>query len=246
MDDIGTPFYIGTSGWTYDHWKGLFYPEKLPKKSWFDYYAARFRTVEVNATFYRAFKDQTYLNWYARAPQGFRYVLKVPRLITHRKYLQDADREINEFCRSACLLDEKLGALLLQLHPGIAYNPGLLQRALLAFGNPNRLAVEFRNKQWLTAEVHDLLTRLGTAFCSVDSPRDKPLDWVTSEIAYIRLHGRSHWYSHDYSSQELQEIAHLAIRMVEKGAKTVYIFFNNDFEGYAPKNALTLCEILNP
>jgi uncharacterized protein YecE (DUF72 family) len=100
-------FFIGTSGWTYDHWKGCFYPEKLPKKDWFDYYAHRFSAVEVNATFYRSFKDEIYQNWRERAPGGFGYVLKVPQLITHRKFLVDAEEDIKAFYRSCTILGDK-------------------------------------------------------------------------------------------------------------------------------------------
>jgi uncharacterized protein YecE (DUF72 family) len=234
------PFFVGTSGWTYDHWKGSFYPEGLAKSRWFDHYAAIFSTVEINATFYRAFANQTYQKWRTRVPEGFRYVLKVPRRITHRKYLVDAGSEIREFCRSASLLEDRLGLLLLQLAPQTPVDPDLLRKAILDFDEPRRVAVEFRRREWLNDEVRALLAGCGATFVSVDSPRQKPLDWVTSQAGYIRLHGRSRWYSHDYTPAELQEIAEVARRMAASGAKTVYIFFNNDFEAYAPKNALAL------
>lgn len=237
-------FLIGTSGWTYDHWKGLFYPKNLPKRKWFEYYGSFFSTVEVNATFYRSFKDQTYLNWREHAPVHFRYVLKAPRWITHRKYLLDAEQEIEEFSRSAALLEDRLGLILLQVAPGTPYDPDRLKRALLAFGNPNKVAIEFRHKNWFTDEIRDLLCTLGVVFCTADSPKTRLSDWVTSDTAYIRLHGRQRWYSHNYTDQELHEIADLAIQMAEQGAERIYIFFNNDFEGYAPQNALTLQQML--
>jgi uncharacterized protein YecE (DUF72 family) len=233
-------FLIGTSGWTYEHWKGLFYPEGLAKSHWFDYYAEKFPAVEVNATFYRRFIDQTYIKWRERTPESFIYVLKAPRLITHRKYLIDVEEEIHAFWRSADLLEDKLGLVLLQVAPGTPYDLERLRQALLAFGDPRRVAVEFRRKEWLNEETLNLLREFGVAFVSADSPRQRLVDWVTSDAGYIRLHGRSHWYSHDYSSAELDEVAVIARRMVAKGAKAVYIFFNNDFEGYAPKNALEL------
>ena len=85
MNKKNVEFFVGTSGWIYAHWKELFYPEDLPKSRWFEHYAEQFSTVEVNATFYRTFKDQTYHKWRVRAPEKFKYVLKAPRLITHRK-----------------------------------------------------------------------------------------------------------------------------------------------------------------
>ncbi len=237
-------FFIGTSGWNYPHWAGVFYPEGTAKSRWFDFYATRFSAVEVNATFYRRFQDSTYQKWRERAPQGFRYVLKAPRLITHRKYLESVEPDIQEFCRSASLLGDRLGLILLQLAPSTPYQPERLRKALRAFEDPRRVAVEFRHRRWLTEETRAILHSAGSAFCAADSPRMKLLDWVTSESAYIRLHGRTHWYSHNYSKKELEEIALLARQMLSEGAQTVYIFFNNDFEGHAPKNARSLRKML--
>jgi len=236
-----TPQYlIGTSGWTYDHWKGSFYPDGLAKSRWFDFYATQFPAVEVNATFYRTFTDQTYAKWHARAPADFTYVLKVPKLITHRLYLADAGNEIRAFWRSASLLEDKLGLVLLQVAPGTPRDLERLRQAVLTFSDPQRVAVEFRHKDWLNDQTIDLLRDCKATFVSVDSPRTRPVDWVTSQVGYIRLHGRSRWYSHDYTPAELDEIAETARRMTANGAKQVYIFFNNDFEGYAPHNALAL------
>lgn len=240
-----TRFFIGTSGWNYPHWKGLFYPEDCPKSHWFEFYSRHFTTVEVNATFYRRFKDQTYHQWRERVPPEFRYVLKAPRQITHRKYLVDVKQDIQEFWASASLLEDRLGLILLQLAPSTPYDPDRLRRTLLTFEDPGKVAVEFRHKRWLTREIEGLLKEIGSVFCSADSPKMKLVDWVTSETAYIRLHGRKRWYSHNYSKEELKEIAQLAREMVNKAATRVYIFFNNDFDGYAPRNALSLMQWLH-
>lgn len=239
-------YFVGTSGWTYDHWKGNFYPQALPKSRWFEHYAGLFSTVEINATFYRTFKDQTYQNWYQKAPPGFCYVLKVPRPITHYKYLEDVNGEIHAFWRSVSLLEDKFGLVLLQVAPGTPYDPDRLQKALRAFPDPRRVAVEFRNDQWFNDEIRGLLKSQGSVFCDADSPRSHLRGWVTSDSAYIRLHGRSHWYSYNYSEDELAEIAERAKKMVEVGASRVFIFFNNDFEGYAPVNAQALKKVLSP
>jgi len=120
-------FLIGTSGWRY------FYPKNYPKTRWFDYYAEHFHTVEVNATFYRRFKDETYQKWYNISPEDFRYVLKAPQFITHRKYLKDVIESIREFERSAKLLKNKLGLILLQRPPNMPYDLDRLAKALKAF-----------------------------------------------------------------------------------------------------------------
>lgn len=244
MKSNGSQFLIGTSGWSYPHWQGVFYPEDCPKSRWFEYYIRKFATVEINATFYRFFKDQTYHNWYDRSPQHFKYVLKVPRLISHRKYLKDVTDQIKAFWQSANLLKNKLGLILLQLAPDMPYDPDRLKKALMAFEIPRKVAVEFRHKKWFTEETRELLKEVGAIFCNADSPKTKLMDWVTSDRTYIRLHGRKRWYSYDYSGQELAEIAEVAKSMTGRGAKKVYIFFNNDFGGYAPKNANALLEIL--
>jgi uncharacterized protein YecE (DUF72 family) len=239
-----TKFFVGTSGWTYDDWKGRFYPEDLPKSRWFEYYASRFSTVEVNATFYRAFKDETYQKWRERAPEGFGYVLKAPRNITHLKQLVDVEADIAEFCRSAALLGDKLEMILLQVAPGTPYDLERLRRALLAFSDPAKVAVEFRKSRWFTEEVEQLLKEVGATYCNPDSPSQKLTGILTSDRAYLRMHGRKNWYLYNYSDEELKEIAGIASDVAQRGAKRVYIYFNNDYEGHGPANALDLLIML--
>lgn len=237
-------FFIGTSGWVYEHWKGIFYPEDLPKSRWFEYYTSRFSAVEINATFYRTFKEQTYEKWRQSAPQGFGYVLKAPRIITHRRYLLDVADTIKSFCKTSALLGDKLEMILLQVAPGTPFDLDRLQDALEAFPNPEKVTVEFRHTRWYVPEVHQLLEGCGAVFCNVDSPRQRITDILTSDKAYLRLHGRRRWYSDNYSNEDLKEIADLVWNLVRRGAKRVYIFFNNDFHGYAPANALTLSDLI--
>jgi uncharacterized protein YecE (DUF72 family) len=239
-------FYVGTSGWTYDHWKGLFYPVNLPKSKWFGYYTENFSTVEINATFYRTFKDQTYEKWYDNSPPDFRFVLKAPKIITHRKYLKDAEEEIKAFCHSASLLKEKFGMILLQLAPNTPYDLSLLRHTLQLFDYPQRVAVEFRNDRWLAApEVYGLMSELGVTYCDADSPKCQLKGIRTSKKAYLRLHGRKNWYAYNYPDEELSEIALLAHNYSNDEVEEIYIFFNNDFGGWAPQNAKTLIRLLN-
>jgi uncharacterized protein YecE (DUF72 family) len=237
-------FYVGTSGWTYDHWKGLFYPEKLAKNRWFNYYAERFPSVEINATFYRPFADSTYNKWREQVPPGFRYVMKAPKQVTHTKLLNDVEADLEDFWRSASLLEDRLGGVLLQIAPSMPYDLGRLHAALQALGDPTRAAVEFRNKVWDTPEVRALLEQVGAALVSVDSPQSRPTEWVTGRLGYLRLHGRERWYSADYSDADLADFAALLGRMAGRGAEEVYVFFNNDIGGYAPHNALALMKML--
>lgn len=240
-----TVYFVGTSGWTYEHWKGRFYPQDLAQAHWFDFYAAQFSAVEVNATFYRTFKDQTYHKWRQRAPEGFGYVLKAPRLITHRKYLVDVEQDIQNFYHSCTLLQDKFEMILLQIAPNMVYDLERLQKALKAFPDASKVAVEFRRSEWLNQDTLSMLSEMGATICNVDSPRQKLRDDLTSNQAYLRMHGRQHWYSYNYSDDELREIATLARNLGRRGASRVYIFFNNDFEGYAPANARFLRELLS-
>lgn len=242
--EVSPACLVGTSGWTYDHWRGSFYPQELAKSRWFDYYADHFNAVEVNATFYRTFQDQTYQSWKTRAPQGFGYVLKAPKIITHQKLLKGAEAEIEAFCRSAALLENKFEMILLQVAPNMQYDPGLLRAALQSFIDPTRVAVEFRHPRWYNPEIEQLLSSLGAVFCNVDSPRQDLTEILTAEHAYLRLHGHHQWYSSDYSMEELKRIADLARRLTARGARRVYVFFNNDFGGYAPVNAMVLMKFL--
>lgn len=244
---MSTPinFYIGTSGWTYDHWKGSFYPPGLTKSRWFDFYAARFNAVEVNATFYRSFQDQTYLNWKNRAPDGFGYVLKTPKIITHQKMLRNVENEIQSFCRSSGLLGDKFQMILLQIAPNQPYDPGLLRDALQAFPDPSRVAVEFRQECWYSPEIKNLLIAQGAVFCNVDSPSQKLTEILTAKRAYLRLHGRQSWYASDYSEEDLHQTADLARKLIDGGASEVCIFFNNDYCGYVPANAMSLQKLLS-
>lgn len=236
--------YIGTSGWTYEHWKDLFYPEGLARSRWFEHYSTCFPAVEVNATFYRSFKEQTFQKWRDKAPSGFKYVLKVPRLVTHRKYLKDVDETIGQFVRVSAVMGDTLGAFLLQLAPGMPFEPDRLRRALRAFPQPDRVAVEFRHQRWFTDEIRELLSEIGAIFCIVDSPMLQVRDWVTSSVVYFRMHGRSRWYAHNYSPAELSEVAQRILALESRSVDTVYVFFNNDYQGYAPRNAALLMDIL--
>ena len=238
-------FLIGTSGWSYNHWKGLFYPEKLPKKQWLGYYANQFKTVEVNATFYGWFKEKTIINWREQTPPGFWFVLKAPRLITHRRHLLDSDETIKEFERLTSFLEPKLSLILLQIAPDTPYDPPRLQHALSTFEDPTKVAVEFRSEQWEKPEIIKILKEIGAVYCNPDSPRKVLSGLLTSDIGYLRLHGRRRWYSYDYSGDELLQIADLGKDMIDQGAKQVFFFFNNDFGGFAPKNAATLAKILS-
>ena len=238
-------YHVGTSGWTYPHWREVFYPAGLAQSHWLAFYAAHFDTVEINATFYRQFRDPAYPSWRRRAPERFTYVLKAPRSITHERLLVDVGEEVQHFKASARLLEDKLGAILIQVAPATPFDPDRLDRALAAFDLPGQIAVEFRSDQWLVPAIRGLLERRQAIFVNVDSPISRLAEpWVTTGAAYFRLHGRGSWYAYHYSAGELDEIASHARTAADRGAKQVYLFFNNDDKGSAPQNALALKKLL--
>lgn len=236
---------IGTSGWSYADWQGKFYPPKCPKSRWLEFYATEFMTVEINATFYRSFNSKIYTQWRERVPHDFIYVIKVPRIITHREYLENCETDIYNFCQASNFLKTKLGLYLLQLPANMPYDLQRIKNALLSFDDPTRVAVEFRHSKWFNTDVKALLLELKCVFCAVDSSQYQLLNWQTSDIAYVRLHGREHGYHYDYSNAELNEIANFVRKLGRQGVKLIYIFFNNDYQAKAPKNARELAKLLS-
>ncbi|TFE68984.1 hypothetical protein A7Q09_06395 [Methylacidiphilum sp. Yel] len=232
-------YWVGTSGWNYLDWKGSFYPEDLPQSKWFEYYCSQFEAVEVNATFYRFFPKSTYENWAKKTPPKFRFVLKVPRLISHLRLLNNVNDLILRFCNDSGVLGEKIGLYLLQLSPKFPLEPERLQIALEAFPDPTKVAVEFRTKADIASLVA-ILKAKQAVYCVADSPLLKMQPELTSSIGYLRLHGRKQWFSYLYNPEEIQEIVRIAQKLVNKGAKEVYIFFNNTTMGWAADNALAV------
>ena len=232
-------YYIGTSGWHYDDWKGRFYPEKLPKTKWLEFYASHYTTLELNNTFYRLPSENAYKKWYDSSPPGFTFAVKVSRFITHIKRLKDCDEALNNFMSRSALLKEKLGPLLYQLPPGLRRNDSLLSDFLGKLPRELRHVIEFRHESWLADEVFEVLRNYKVGFCVFDMPKLKCPLLATADFAYIRFHGKDSLYSSCYSDEELADWAD-RIRDTASDLESVYIYFNNDVEGFALKNAETL------
>lgn len=235
--------FIGCSGWFYWHWRGLFYPDGIRTDRWFKHYAANFDTVELNAPFYSWPKDSTVRSWRRNAPENFRYSVKVNRLITHEKRLQRTKALVHKFCAIEKILGEKLGCFLFQFPPSYKYTASRLKSIVTQLDPALRIAVEFRHKSWWRQAVYRAFERRGLAFCSVSSPR-LPSELIkTSEIIYIRFHGTSRWYRHDYTTEELMLWAE---KIRGSGAREAWIYFNNDRQGFAIENARELRKMLLP
>jgi uncharacterized protein YecE (DUF72 family) len=230
---------IGCSGWIYRHWRGLFYPESLPQRLWFDHYAETFATVEINASFYRRPTPENFDAWRDRAPPGFRYAVKVPRFITHMKKLMDCAEPVAEFLARARRLGETLGPVLYQLPPRWALNRERLDDFLALLPPDLTHVFEFREKSWMTEEVLALLDARGVSFCAHDMPGSATPRWAAGPIAYVRFHGGEGKYWGRYSDEGLLAWTDWLVGEA-RGGRDVWCYFNNDIGGHAVHDALTL------
>lgn len=234
--------FIGCSGWFYWHWRGAFYPPDLPTNQWFGYYAAKFKTVELNAPFYSWPTLATVETWIRQAgKRPFVYTVKVCELITHIKRFAGTKTLVRDFGLIADLLGPRMGCFLFQLPPSFHYTPARLKTILDQLDYTRRNVVEFRHKSWWNETVYEAFLETGTIFCSCSGPRLPDELIKTADDIYVRFHGVKNWYRHDYSTAEL---AVWAKRIHESGAKTVWVYFNNDRDGYAIKNARALSRLL--
>ena len=238
---------IGTSGYSYPHWKGVFYPSTLPSSGWLEYYVKVFDTVELNVTFYRQVKKEVFASWYKRTPENFLFALKGPRFITHLKRLKDCKDSLKIFFENALPLREKLGVVLWQLPPSLEEDVVLLGEfchTLKEEGYGRCLhAFEFRHASWFKDETYEVLRNFSAALCIAHSRRWHLEEIVTADFVYLRFHGGTVLYGSEYSGEELETWARKIRSWMEAG-KRVFAYFNNDYRGFAVKNALKLKEIL--
>jgi uncharacterized protein YecE (DUF72 family) len=232
-------FRVGTSGWSYDHWKKLFYPEKLPAQERLGFYSHHFDTVEVNASFYHLPTETTFRNWKETVPRDFTFAVKASRYLTHLKRLMEPEEPLKLFLSRARRLGTKLGPVLFQLPPNWKVNPERLAALLKLLPRTRRFAFEFRDPSWFTEEVESLLRKRSAAFCIYHMVElDCPL-WVTAPFVYLRFHGSSKKYGGSYSHRELERWSKRIRDWLEEGLE-VYAYFNNDAYGHAVANGLEL------
>ncbi len=231
--------HVGCSGWVYKHWRGLLYPEGLPQKRWFERYAEKFDTVEINASFYRLPLPSTFDKWRDQAPPGFRYAVKANRFITHLKKLAGCDEEIDQFVDLARGLGQALGPILFQLPPSLHRDLPRLEALLERLPGDVEHVVEFRHRSWYDEEVLALLDRRGAGFVAHDlkglvSPR-----WASGRTAYVRFHGTGGKYWGRYSDEKLRDWAEWMLVQRRQG-RSGWCYFNNDIHGHAIEDARAL------
>jgi uncharacterized protein YecE (DUF72 family) len=241
MTKAGCAIRIGTSGWYYDHWRGRFYPEDLPKSEWLKYYTTKFDTVELNNTFYHLPREQTIKKWHKVAPADFLFAVKASRYITHIKKLKNTEEGLERFFEMVGLLKKHLGPILYQLPPMLHKNLKLLGSFLIQLPKKHKAVFEFRHKSWYSDDTYELLNKHNAGFCVHDLEGLQTPKVVTGSVIYIRFHGTSGRYAGDYTEAMLGSWSEW-IRENKKDADGVYAYFNNDVLGHAVKNALELRE----
>ena len=238
---------LGTCGWSYAEWENILYPRKQGKLK---QYSSIFPTVEIDSTFYALPKREIVLGWARMTPSNFAFSAKLPQTITHKKMLdpsREIETDLNQFLDTMKDLADsgKLACILVQLPPFLKFNNERLEAFLSILPNKQRFAVEFRHKSWLRDETFSLLEKYGVAYTKVDEPLLPSDVHVTSDLAYIRWHGRGSrpWFNYKYSAEELQEWIP-KVKEISQNAKKVLGYFNNHFHGYAPENCLQIMETL--
>jgi uncharacterized protein YecE (DUF72 family) len=240
---MGRLYWIGTSGWVYPHWSGLFYPRDLKQRDWFAFYARHFATVEINSTFYRLPKTHAWEQWRLQAPQAFRYAVKGSRFITHMKRLHDCEEPVRTFLERARLLGEHLGPVLWQLPPQMKCDLERLESFASVLPRDLRHVFEFRRRDWFHAETFSTLRRHDMAFCAYHMvDEETPLE-ATTDIAYLRFHGSETLYGGRYTDRQLAAWAG-RLRALPDDVREAYVYFNNDAFAYAIDNANTLRAML--
>ena len=226
---------IGTSGWHYSHWRGLLYPSKLPTREWLSHYARRFATVEINNAFYRLPEAAAFAEWAAVVPEDFLFAVKASRYLTHIRRLQEPDEPVQRLRQRMAGLGPKRGPVLLQLPPTLRIDTAALGRTLAAF-TPIPVAVEFRHESWFVPETRRLLEEHDAALVLTDTRGPHTPFWRTATWGYVRFHqGRGRPPS-CYGRTALESWAkHLA--GLWPGSAQVFVYFNNDMHGCAPRDA---------
>ena len=236
--------HIGTSGWHYKHWKGTFYPASIKPADQFAEYLKHFSTVEINNSFYRLPLPETFRNWRQSTPVNFVFAVKGSRFITHMKKL-NIDREgSKKFFTHVSKLREKLGVILFLLPPRWKLNLERFNDFAKMLPKKYRYAFEFREHSWYNDEIYAMLKKYKCSFCIYELEHHLSPIVVTSDIVYIRLHGPGNKYQGSYSDEVLHDWA-VRCRDWKKQGLTVYVYFDNDQEGFAAFNAKRLLEMVS-
>jgi len=244
--------YVGTSGWQYKHWNARFFPADLPKKDWLPYLSSKFKTVEVNTTFYHLAKKSTFEKWKKEVPANFLFTIKFYRRFTHIKKLNFDKEELetlDAFVKNAEVLGRKLGPILIQFPPSFRLNLVKLEFLIIQlrklekkYKTKLRLACEFRHPSWFADEAYEFIKKHKVAWVITNSPAWPSKVIKTCDFVYMRFHGRTKLFASNYTNEELEEWAKA---LKDLKPKELFCYFNNDANAYAADNALYLKSLLD-
>jgi len=240
--------HIGTSGWSYKHWKEIFYGKGLPPSRYLEFYAGQFNSTEINASFYRLPKPETVVNWMAAVPKSFYFCPKMSRYVTHVKKLRDPELALPRFFDVFDPVKRHLGPILIQLPEAVAFHDekaATFFKALRSMHKGYSFALEIRNPSWLEEVPIAMLRRYRIGLVIAESGKRWPYaEIITDRHVYLRFHGPDGSYASSYSHEVLRSYAKKCKAWAAAG-HTVWAFFNNDVHGYAIENARTLIELTN-
>lgn len=239
------PVHIGTSGWSYAHWTGVLYPEAILPRERLDHYLPHFRTVELNSSYYRWPSDAAFARWRRRLPPGFRLSVKAPGLLTHVRRLYAPERWLARIGRALDGLGSRCGVLLVQLSPHLAVDEARLAYFLAHLPPGLATAVEMRHPSWHHERILSLLAQHGAAYCVMSGANLPCVLRATARVVYVRLHGPDphHLYAGSYSEADLRWWAARVLEW-DRAGHEVFVYFNNDGEGHAVRNAHRLRQLV--
>lgn len=233
--------YIGTSGYYYRHWVGKFYSEKMAKDKWLEYYSKVFDTVELNTTFYHLPRVKTLEGWMRKTPTGFLFSVKVHRLITHIKMLKDVRSDFYGFIKviKPLKIYNRIGCILHQFPPTLKYDTSLLKDYIDLLPKGYRHVFEFRNSEFYNDTIFLILKENRVGLCISHMYGLETPAVATTEFVYFRFHGPKERYRSAYTDEQIKNFSRLIWRFALED-KTIFVYFNNDFNAYAVDNAISL------
>lgn len=234
---------VGTCGWDYAHWSGVFYPEDLRREEYLSYASRHLGSLEIDSSFYGLPESGTLRRWREETPEGFVFAFKASRYITHMKKLNDAGDALRTMLDRARVLEEKLGPIVVQLPPHWRVDVERLEGFLQLLPEDLAFAFEFRDRSWFCADVYEALREHGAGFCIYDLAGERAPRERTSNLVYLRLHGPGGPYQGRYSRSALSGFAG-AIHSWRRTGSDVYCYFDNDERGYAALNACELRDMV--
>jgi len=239
--------HIGTSGWSYKHWRSLYYPQKLAASRWLPHYAHDFSTTEINGSFYRLPSAETIEHWKTQVPDSFIFCPKMSRYLTHMKKLREPEEPLERFFNLFDAMQGRMGPVLLQLPPMVHFNAGVAGHFFGLLSDRYReyeFVLEVRHPSWLEQESLALMSAHRVGLVISHSEKEFPYtEEQTSKTVYVRFHGPKELYASSYSDAMLKSYARKFKKWAGDGC-TVWVFFNNDIFGYAIEDAKRLKRML--